>query len=253
MNPTSHGRYGLARLFAVALAATFCLAFGAVSNASAATFDPEAVISDSNMRDYDSMSVSDIQAFLEAQTGSLADLKTADYDKVITLSKTKSNVNSTPDKGEAPKPASRIIWEACRAWKISPKVMLTMLQKEQSLLTRKPAARLQHACTCNRRGMPGSLVDPKNNPVATNKYPGFGNQVWHGARLLSSYGEGNLSFPVYYAGISKTIYKIDGKTHIPPEEPRNVQALRLQPEYRRDDAVRRTLRASGVRATPTSG
>ena len=26
------------------------------------------------MRDYDSMSVSDIQAFLEAQTGSLADL-----------------------------------------------------------------------------------------------------------------------------------------------------------------------------------
>ena len=44
------------------------------------------------------------------------------------------------------------------------------------------------------------------NPT-TNHYPGFGNQMWHGARLLSIYGEGHVAFPTYYEGMMKKIYK----------------------------------------------
>jgi hypothetical protein len=76
-------------------------------------------------------------------------------------------------------PASVIIYEACQSWKISPRVMLTMLQKEQSLITRTWLA----PQTLNRAvgaGCPDSR---------TNRYSGFGNQIWNGARLLDGYGE----------------------------------------------------------------
>jgi len=211
MGSTSIGRRRTVatRLFVAAMA--LCLSFGVVAQASAATFDPEAIISNDNMRDYDSMSEKEIQAFLEAQTGSLATLVTADYDKVITLSKTKANTNSTPDKGETPKRASRIIYEACRAWKINPKVMLTMLQKEQSLLSTKPKVGSSTLARAVGAGCPGHLIYDKSiNPVATNKYPGFGNQIWHGARLLDGYGEGKngSTIPLYYSGIvRKDIYR----------------------------------------------
>ena len=48
----------------------------------------------------------------------------------------------------------------------------------------------------------------RRNPVATNKYPGFGNQIWHGARLLGGYGEGKNGSTValYRAGISCPTY-----------------------------------------------
>lgn len=196
------------RLLSFAIAALVAGAvFGSALAASAATFNPELIISNDNMRAADSMSVKQIQAFLETQGGPLATLVTSDYDRVITLSKTKDNVNTTPDKGEAPKPASRIIWEACQQWNISPKVMLTMLQKEQSLLTTVPKSSKTLARAVGA-GCPGRLVFPSTNPVATNRYPGFGNQVWHGARLLDSYGQSATVVPKYYPGIvRKDIYR----------------------------------------------
>jgi len=211
-----------ARLSAVALVIAAGIGAG-VCSASAATFNPELVISNDNMRDYDSMSVRDIQAFLEAQPGVLKSLVTRDYDKVITLSKKTSNLNITPDTGETPKPASRIIWEACRMWKINPKVMLTMLQKEQSLLTTPPKPGSTTLARAVGAGCPGSLVDPENNPVATNKYPGFGNQIWHGARLLDGYGEGKNGSTVrlYFPGIGYGVY---GGTHI---HPKNLATYKL--------------------------
>ncbi len=227
-------RIGLLVVFAAA-----CLTFGAVATASATTFDPERIISNDNMRDYDSMSQKDIQAFLETQAGALASLVTSDYDQVITLSKTKKNWNATPDRGEKPKPASRIIWEACQAWKINPKVMLAMLQKEQSLITTKPEPGSSTLARAVGAGCPGRLVQdyhPYHNKVATNKYPGFGNQIWHGARLLDGYGEGKngSTIPLFYPGITvKDIYRKPQVT-LHPVECRDLQALRLQPEHRRE-------------------
>lgn len=188
-----------ARLRYVVLAA-MALAIMLASATSAYAFDPELVISNDNMRAANSMTESQIQAFLETQPGVLKDLVTRDYDKVITLSKKYDNKNLTPDKGEKPKRASRIIWEAARAWNISPKVLLTMLQKEQSLLTaRSPSSKT--LARAMGAGVPGGLVFPATNPVATNRYPGFGNQIWHSARLLDSYGETSNIVPKYYPGI----------------------------------------------------
>jgi len=161
----------IATLFAVAL-------LGMVASASAAAFDPENVISNENMRDAHSMSEGQVQAFLETQPGPLKSFVTTDNSGVM-------------------RRASTIIWQACQEHQISPKVMLTMLQKEQSLLTRTTLA----TNTLSRAigaGCPNGT---------TNTYPGFGRQMWNGARMLSSYGQGNPSFPVYYTGIAKTIYK----------------------------------------------
>ena len=46
--------------------------------------------------------------------------------------------------------------------------------------------------------------------MATNRYPGFGNQIWHGARLLDGYGEGKngSTIRLYFPGIAvKDIYR----------------------------------------------
>jgi len=162
----------------VALVAVALL--GSVVSASAATLDPQKIISNDNMRAYNSMSEAQVQAFLETQPGPLKSLVTKDY-------------------AGTKRRASAIIWRACQQWKISPKVMLTMLQKEQSLLTRTSLA----TNTLNRAigaGCPNAY---------TNRYPGFGNQMWYGAKLLDGYGEGKngSTIPLYYAGIAKKIYE----------------------------------------------
>jgi hypothetical protein len=129
--------------------------------AMGATFDPALVISDANMRASSSMSQAEIQAFLNGQRGPLKSLVTTDY-------------------AGRKKPAAQIISEACTQWHIGPRVMLTMLQKEQSLLTRTTLT----SSTLSRAigaGCPGG---------PTNRYPGFGQQMWYGARLLDGYGEG---------------------------------------------------------------
>jgi hypothetical protein len=226
MDSTAHMLHLRARIGLLAVFAAACLTFGVVAQASATTFDPEQIISNDNMRDYDSMSQKDIQAFLETQDGALASLVTSDYDQVITLSKTKTNWNATPDRGEKPKSASRIIWEACQAWKINPKVMLAMLQKEQSLITTKPEPGSSTLARAVGAGCPGRLVDPEHNKVATNKYPGFGNQIWYGARLLDGYGEGKngSTIPLFFPGITvKDIYRTPQVTL----HPSNVATYKL--------------------------
>ena len=144
----------------VALVA-FGLMLSLATNAFAATFNPGLVISDTNMRASGSMSKAAIQTFLNTQKGPLKSLVTTDY-------------------AGTKKPAAQIISEACTQWHISPRVMLTMLQKEQSLLTRTSllSSTLSRAIGA---GCPGG---------PSNKYPGFGKQMWYGARLLDGYGEG---------------------------------------------------------------
>ena len=152
----------LGRLSSIIVAAfVFGLLLSLATHAFATTFNPASVISDANMRAYTWMSQGDIQAFLNTQKGPLKSLVTTDY-------------------AGNKKPAAQIISEACRQWHISPRVMLTMLQKEQSLLTRTSLL----SNTLSRAigaGCPGG---------PTNKYPGFGKQMWYGARLLDGYGEG---------------------------------------------------------------
>jgi len=216
------------RVLAVLSASLIIFALFGAGTALAAP--PGLIVSDGNFRDYNSMSAADIQAFLETKSGPLKSLTTADYDKVITLSKTTNNLNATPDVGESPKKASLIIWEACQAWKINPKVMLAMLEKEQSLLTRTSLGTTTLARAIGA-GCPGHLIyddpaDPNYNPVATNKYPGFGNQMWYGARLLDGYGEGKNGSTVKLYTPGMYVYDIY-KTPNVKVYPANISTYKL--------------------------
>jgi hypothetical protein len=171
---------------------TIALAAGAVLVAAppahAATFNPALVISDDSFRAYDSMSVADIQAFLNTKSGVLKTVQTPDY------------------RGKR-KSAAMIIWEACQQWHVSPKVMVTMLQKEQSLVTRTSLVTGYKATLDWAIGM----GCPDNAP-RLEKYRGFGKQVWYGAWSLDSYGEAakprpsGKTYPAWVPGSSMTVY-----------------------------------------------
>ncbi len=80
-------------------------------------FSPDTVISDANFRDVGSLTVGEIQEFLDAQPGTLASYSALDHE---------GHLKST----------AQMIADAGTYWKISPKVILVTLQKEQSLLAK---------------------------------------------------------------------------------------------------------------------
>lgn len=81
----------------------------------AADFDPSYLISDSEMTDYNSMSSDDIKNFLNGRAGTL-------------------NNYLTFDKEGNPKTAVQTFYEVAQLWKINPKYLMVLTQKEQSLL-----------------------------------------------------------------------------------------------------------------------
>ncbi len=92
------------------------LASASPSFATDNPFNPNFLISDEEMQDWDSMTRADIQAFLIEKGGALARLKLA-------------------DKLGVKRVASDIITRASKEHKINPKYLLVKLQKEQSLIT----------------------------------------------------------------------------------------------------------------------
>lgn len=77
-------------------------------------FDPNAILSDADILDSNAFSFERLVAFLR-QKGALADYRTVDIDGV-------------------PKSAAEIIWRVSQSYKINPKYLLVLLQKEQSLI-----------------------------------------------------------------------------------------------------------------------
>lgn len=143
-----------------------------VPQAYASTYTRNLILSDGNMRATYSMTQSDIQSFLKAQPGVLKSLVTTDHAGVS-------------------EPASAIIYQACQNFRISPRVMLALLQKEQSLLTRTTLA-----TNTLSRAIGAGCPDG-----STNYYPGFGKQMWYGAWLLSNFGEVTGVFPSTFVAL----------------------------------------------------
>ena len=151
------------RRFATMLGATLvCLALA--SGALAAP--PNLVVSDSNMRATQSMTAADVQAFLNTKNGPLKSASFARHD------------------GGASATAAVIIWEACQQWGISPRVMLTMLQKEQSLIDAPITPQTLQYRYDWAVGM--GVPDSGNRNY---QFQGFGNQLWYSAMRLDGYGE----------------------------------------------------------------
>jgi hypothetical protein len=164
----------LTRAFLVAIAAA-ALLFASARPAAAAVYNPLLVISDENWRDTGSMSQADIQAFLEAPLPGEGASVLAKY--------------SCPEHGThggAVKRASQIIWEACQAYNLSPKVILATLEKEQSLLTQHPhlkTAKHSHGTDYHIMYALGVGVFAGS----TDRHPGFGDQVWESARRFGTF------------------------------------------------------------------
>lgn len=159
------------------------------------TFDRNTVISDDQFRDYDSMTVVEIQAFLNRQPGTLKGYRAVNY------------------AGEM-KSAAEMIFEAANAHRINPKVILVKLQKEQSLLAKTNPTQEAYdwAMGCGR---------------ADNKtyweYKGFGKQIWWGAQKLDK-----NSRP-WKPGISK---KIDKSTIVYPTNASTYSLYMYTPHYK---------------------
>ena len=122
------------------------------------SFDPNIVLTDNDMFDVYGMTYDYLKHFLQNK-GALADLKVKDIDGVE-------------------KPAIDIIWRVSQSYKINPKYLLALLQKEQSLVEdADPSARqLDWAA-----GYAVCDSCSKDDPVI-QQYKGFANQLEYAAK-----------------------------------------------------------------------
>jgi len=144
-------------------------------------FSPDTVISDANFRDVGSMTVEDIQTFLDEQPGTLGSY-------------------SAPDHAGVTKSTARMIAEAAAQWRISPKVILVKLQKEQSLLAK---------ANPSQEAYDWAMGCGKADSRTYYEFQGFGNQIWWGAQKLDK------NAGPWYPGIEMTI---DGSIVLPTNE-----------------------------------
>ncbi len=163
------------------------LAAGAVSSAD---FNPNFIISDAELQDYNSWTKGDIQDFLTSKGSYLRQYQAAD-------------VNGTQ------KTAAEIIYDSAQTHQINPKYLLVTLQKEQSLITDDtPTARQLDWATGYAVCDSCSKDDPK---VA--KHKGFGKQVDAGAGIMRWYYDNKDTHPVV---LKKDVpIKIDNKPVTP--------------------------------------
>ncbi len=126
--------------------------------AHAANFDPNLVISDAEATETQSFDADGVQVFLEAQGSGLSALRATDTDGVA-------------------RRASDIIYNAAVRNRVSPRLLLALLQREQSLMTDPtPSSKQLDWATGFGVCDSCSMDDP-----ALAKYRGFANQVEYAA------------------------------------------------------------------------
>jgi len=151
-------------------------------------FDPNNVISDTVFFKSDDMTSAEIQAFLERKGSGLANYTAADTD------------------GET-RFASEIIWRAATANGINPKVLLVLLQKEQSLIENSSPSQYNYDWATGF-----AICDScsPNDPQLI-AYKGFSTQVQKAAARKKQYTQNPWEFQ-FRAGESKYV---DGLNVIP--------------------------------------
>ncbi len=136
------------------------------SSLSAATFDPNFLISDEELQNWQSMNREDIQAFLNDKGGYIATW-------------------AGPDKDGVNRPVSDIIHRAAVDNKINPKYLLVKLQKEQSLITEDSPTQKQLDWATGYGVCDSCSMDDPN----IQKHRGFGVQVDSAAGIMRWYYE----------------------------------------------------------------
>lgn len=163
------------------------------SPAFAAEFNPNFLISDEEMQQANSMTRTDIQAFLEEKGGYLARLRIEDY-----LGKERS--------------AADIIYRAAQEYSINPKYLLVKLQKEQSLITNTNPTEKQIDWATGY----GVCDACKTTDPTIQKHKGFGTQVDSAAGIIRWYYD-NLSTQSWIKREGET-YQIDSTTVTPESD-----------------------------------
>jgi len=146
-----------------------------------AAFDPGLIISDYNFYNPAAMTEPEIQAFLEARPCTPRDDSPclADYRETTTFQRAGGPGHCTAYAGARNEPASRIIARVAKSCTISPRVLLVLLQKEQSLLTRPSADGYLRA---TGYGCPDTAD-------CESEYFGFFNQVYNAAWQFRQYSQ----------------------------------------------------------------
>lgn len=162
-------------------------------SATSTDFNPNYLISDAEMQDWQSMNQADMQLFLTQYGSALAT-------KIL------------PDKNGINKNVAEIICSASQEHKINPKYLLVKLQKEQSLITAKNPTQNQLDGATGYGITDGCGWDCemyKNNQ-------GFGKQVDSAAGIIRWYYDNkNANNWIKKAGIS---YLVDSTTIIPAND-----------------------------------
>jgi len=149
-------------------------------------FNPNFILSDEEIQDWQSMGRADIQAFLDNYTGVLKSLR-------------------APDKDNQEKLISDIICQASIDYKINPKYLLVKLQKEQSLIT-------DDTPTQRQLDFATGYACPDSAPCS-DKYRGVGKQIDAAAGIMRWYYD-NVNFQPWIKK-ANTEYNIDNTIVIP--------------------------------------
>ncbi|HEY6801158.1 MAG TPA: hypothetical protein VI121_10980, partial [Agromyces sp.] len=144
-------------------------------------FDPGHIVSDDAFYDSSAMSEKEIQSFLESVSCRPDEgvRCLADYLQTTTTQPAVGGNHCEEYRGGVRERASRIIAKAAVACGVSPRVLLVLLQKEQSLLTRPSVSGYERA---TGYGCPDTAD-------CDTEYFGFFNQVYNAAWQFRQYTE----------------------------------------------------------------
>lgn len=165
---------------------------------SGSEFDPGYIISDANFYNGSAMSEAEIQRFLQDAVGGVCNNSNclAAY-RADTPTRTWSFGTCSTYVGGANESAARIIYKVQQACKLSAKVILVTLQKEQSLVTdRAPSDGTM------RKAMGYGCPD---TAACDSTYYGFFNQLFAAGRQLTWYSNPDGSFTSIRIGAYNSI------------------------------------------------
>ena len=172
-----------AAVTAIVMVAAGLTGLGAVTApavaASGSDFNAGMIISDEVFYDSSTMSVGDIQAFLNARVPSCRSGYTClkDYAQSTASQSAKSEGCAAYPGGW--QSAAEIIWRVANVCGINPRALIVLLEKEQSLITDTwPSSRQYRSAT--------GYGCPDTSDCDTNYY-GFFNQVYHAAWQFKKY------------------------------------------------------------------
>lgn len=214
--------------------------------ADASRFDPGLIISDSVFYDFGTMTVDEIQRFLESK---VPVCKANDGGPTCL----RNYVMDTPEKiGEDGKcasmpaksnqKASQIIYDIARACGINPRVLIVLLQKEQGLVqATNPTAYMYKAAT--------GFGCPDSDPAICGKvHTGLFNQLYKGAGQLQWYGDPRGSYTYLKVGRTANIlYNPNANCGKKPVMIKSIatSALYYYTPYTPNDAAMKNLYGTG--------